>query len=176
MTRSEFRTPTPSLCLSLLVARYSLLLGKRDYDRGSQVFLDGERGTAATGSSRVGVADHKARAHQSLLVVHLRAIQVLNAHGIHQQGDTILFNDGVVIVDGLIEGEAIGKPGTATPVIYTRSFSCGLPSSSRSSLTLAAAASVNEIGAFSVILSLATGDGLARGQKGQRADYVPVPD
>src|SRR5690606_22037714 len=72
-----------------------------------------ERGAAAAGGVRVGVADDELRAFQTLAVVDLRAVEVLEAHGIDQQLDAQLLDRGVAFLRGLVELEAVLHARTA---------------------------------------------------------------
>src|SRR5690606_8982800 len=74
---------------------------------------DAEARTAAAGGGGVGVLDDELRALQVFLVVDLGAQQVLVAHGVNQQRDAVLAHGGVVLVDDLVEGEAVLETGAA---------------------------------------------------------------
>src|SRR6218665_2027400 len=69
--------------------------------------------TAAAGGGRVRVLDDELRALQVFLVVDLGADQVLVAHRIDQQRDTVLGHRSVVFVGDLIEGETVLKARAA---------------------------------------------------------------
>jgi hypothetical protein len=59
------------------------------------------------------VLDHELCAFEVLFVVDLGAHQILIAHRVDQQHDAIFFHRRVILVDDLVEGEAVLKAGTA---------------------------------------------------------------
>src|SRR5579863_9489124 len=74
---------------------------------------DRERGAAAARRGGIGIADHELRAFQAFAVVDLGARQVLEAHGVHQQGDALVLHTGVAFFALLVEGEAVLEAGAA---------------------------------------------------------------
>src|SRR5690606_22387279 len=74
---------------------------------------DGKRRAATTGGAGVGVVDNEARALQPFLVVHLGARQILEAHGINHQPDAVPLDDGIVLGQFVIEGEAVLETGAS---------------------------------------------------------------
>src|SRR5204862_170277 len=62
---------------------------------------------AAAGRRRVRVLDHELGALQVVLVVDLGPGEVLQAHRIDEQRDAVLGHRRVVVVDDLVEGEAV---------------------------------------------------------------------
>src|SRR5690606_25996449 len=68
---------------------------------------DGERRPAAAGGAGVGIADDELRTRQVLAVVDFRALQVLDAHRIHEQRDTRVLDLGGAGLHLLVEGEAV---------------------------------------------------------------------
>ena len=102
---------------------------------------------AAAGRRGVRVLDHELRAFQAFLVVDLGADQVLVAHRVDQQRHAVLHHRGVVFVGDLVEREAVLEAGAAAARHEHAQLESGLPSSSISALTLAAAASVKTSGA-----------------------------
>src|SRR6185369_8979720 len=71
-----------------------------------------ERVAAAAGGGGVGVLDREAAAHQVFLVVDLGALEVAQAHGIHDDLDTFLLED-LVALGGLVEHHPVGKARAA---------------------------------------------------------------
>src|SRR3569832_178610 len=72
-----------------------------------------KRRTAAAGGARVGIADHELLALQTFGVIDLRTHQVLEAHGVDQQGPAALLHRGVTVDDGHVKSEAVLKAGAA---------------------------------------------------------------
>src|SRR5690606_4641514 len=62
-----------------------------------------ERGTAAAGGVRVGVADDELGAFQALAVVDLGTGEVLEAHRVDQQLHALVLDHGVAFLHGLVE-------------------------------------------------------------------------
>src|SRR5690606_3159892 len=81
---------------------------------GKETGSDGEGRTTATGAGGIRIADDETRTHQAAFIIDLRAGQVLDAHGIHQQRDITVVDQGVIILDAFVKGKAIGKPRTTT--------------------------------------------------------------
>src|SRR4051812_36530550 len=73
-----------------------------------------ERRPAPAGALRVGILDDELRAFQAFLVVDLGAGEVLVAHRIDEQGDTVLLHHRVVVVPDLVEGKPVLESGAAT--------------------------------------------------------------
>src|SRR5690606_13833086 len=86
----------------------------------------GEARAATASGGGVRVADDELRAFEVVLVVDFSAHQVLQAHGIDQQGDAVLVHASVVVVGDLIEGETVLKAGAATPLHKDAQFQVGI--------------------------------------------------
>src|SRR6185436_6916300 len=74
-----------------------------------------ERVAAAAGGGGVGVLDGEAAAHQVFLVVDLGALEVAQAHGVHDALDAFLL-EHLVAVGRLVEDHAVGEAG-ASPAL-----------------------------------------------------------
>ena len=82
---------------------------------GELVAVSGREGLSTTaGCRRIWIANDKLRALQVFLVVNFRAHQVLDAHGVDNEGYTHVNDLAVTLFDVLIEGEAILKAGATT--------------------------------------------------------------
>jgi hypothetical protein len=99
----------------------SRLLTGRNYPAKAGCFISstgrsgGEGRSAATGGSCVRIPDHELSAFQAFRIVDFSTDQVLETHGVDEQGDTIFLHGRIVFIDLLVEGEAILKTGaTAT--------------------------------------------------------------
>src|SRR5690606_28611412 len=79
----------------------------------SEETSDGEGRPAAAGGLGVRIADHELRAFEILDVVDLGALQILPAHRIDQQRNAVLLDDGVAVLNALIEGEPVLEAGAA---------------------------------------------------------------
>ena len=79
----------------------------------SEDVSDGEGLAAATGRCRIGVANDELRPLQILFVVDLRAHQVLNAHRVDYQCDTLVNDLAITVFDTFVKSEAILETGTA---------------------------------------------------------------
>src|SRR5581483_12295535 len=63
--------------------------------------------SAPAGGRRIRILDHELRAFEALLVIDLGADEVLVAHRVDQQRDTVLLHRGVVLVLDLVEREPV---------------------------------------------------------------------
>jgi 1,6-anhydro-N-acetylmuramate kinase len=105
-------TPLPALLEALQQEPFFALAPPKS--TGRDLFHSGrEAGPAAAGGGGVRVLDDELGALQVFLVVDLGAHQVLQAHRVDQQGDAVLLHLRVVVVDDLVEGEAVLEPGAA---------------------------------------------------------------
>ncbi len=76
-----------------------------------------KRRAAAAGGGGVRVLDDELGAFEAILVVDLGAHQILQAHGVDQQGDAVFYHLRVVFVHRFVEREAVLKAG-ATAALH----------------------------------------------------------
>src|SRR5579859_5263900 len=75
--------------------------------------LRGERAAAAAGAGRVRVVDLEAAAHHVLHIVHGGAVNVVDAHRVHDHLDSMAVEDNVFLLHAVIDGHAVVEPGAS---------------------------------------------------------------
>src|SRR5690606_662468 len=81
--------------------------------RGYLSSLNRKRRTTTTGGSSIGVVNNKARAFQPFAIVNFGSSQILIAHGIHYQLDSLAGYHGIVFGQILVKSKTILKARTA---------------------------------------------------------------